>query len=132
MDELFEFVNTINETKKEYRREHAIIKDSEGEAFETNYAAYTDTSKKLNDSYKSVTDKLRGLKKQGKGQAGPRESNYDAAVVMQLHLGEKNFSVGLNMTFSLSKPLGSSMTVIGRNSMILMRLILKLLCLKIV
>ena len=89
LDELSEFVNTINETKKEYRRVHAIIKDSEGEAFEMNYPAYTDTQKRLNDTYKSATDKLRGLKKQGKHQAGPRESNYDAAAVMQLHLGEK-------------------------------------------
>ena len=69
VDELSEFVTSINETKKEYRRVHTQLEAIEGEAFADKYPEYAGTLKMLTDSYKKANQKLRELKKQGRGRA---------------------------------------------------------------
>ena len=66
VDELNEYVKSIENTKKEYRRVFAQIQAVEGNDFDTKYPLYEETLKELNDKLKGATAKLRECKQKNK------------------------------------------------------------------
>ena len=92
VDELNEYVKSIENTKKEYRRVFAQIQAVEGNDFDTKYPLYEETLKELNDKLKGATAKLRECKKKNKNDAdNMRDTGRNATAKLQSKSEHKYF-----------------------------------------